>query len=105
VIDAYLGVGMTPVELAESMKISSSRVSQLFRAVCERIGIHMGHQAHQRSIDRAAVTTPQIEELIALRELELARASDGRAWGELMEEVLASPDEARISVSSTTRWG
>jgi RNA polymerase sigma factor for flagellar operon FliA len=114
VIDAYLGIGMTPVELAESMKISTSRVSQLFKSVCERIGIHMGH-VHQRSTDRAAAgSTPQIEELIALRETELARSSAaGRAWGELVEGVLASPngeaepatDDKRISVSSTTRWG
>lgn len=113
VIDAYLGIGMTPIELAESMKISSSRVSQLFKSACERIGIHLGH-VHQRSTDHAdAGTAAQIEELIALREAELARASDGRAWGELMEDVLGSPHdgaderpaEKRISVTSTTRWG
>jgi RNA polymerase sigma factor for flagellar operon FliA len=114
VIDSYLGVGMTPIELARSMKISSSRVSQLFKSVCERIGIHLGH-AHHRSTDQASAgTTPQIEELIALREAELARAGEGRAWAELMEDVFVSPrdghdavaDEAkRISVSSSTRWG
>jgi RNA polymerase sigma factor for flagellar operon FliA len=118
VIDAYLGVGMTPVELAQSMKISSSRVSQLFKSVCERIGIHLGH-AHQRSTDQAtAGVTAQLEELIALREAELARSSAaGRAWAELMEEVLVPPNGAaeeeaatattdkRLSVTSTTRWG
>ena len=115
VIDAYLGVGMTPVELAQSMSISSSRVSQLFKSVCERIGIHLGH-THQRSTDRAtagAAARAQIDELIALREAELARTSAGRAWAELMEEVLApppgepeaAPPEKRITVTSTTRWG
>jgi len=114
VIDSYLGVGMTPIELARSMKISSSRVSQLFKSVCERIGIHLGH-AHHRSTDQpSAGTTPQIEELIALREAELARASEGRAWAELMEDVLVSPrdghdavadEDKRISVTSSTRWG
>src|SRR5258706_3247978 len=112
VIDAYLGVGVAPIELAQSMKISSSRVSQLFKSVCERIGIHMGH-VHQRSTDRAtAGATQQIEELIALREAELARASAGRAWAEMMEEVLVSPNgeteaasaDKRVSVTSTTRW-
>jgi len=114
VIDAYLGVGMTPVELAQSMQISASRVSQLFRSACERIGIHLGH-VHQRSIDRTAPgATAQIEELIALREAELARSSAaGRAWAELMEGVLVAPNgeggaaavDERVTVTSTTRWG
>jgi len=114
VIDSYLGVGMTPIELARSLDISTSRVSQLFRSVCERIGIHLGH-THQRSTDRATPgITPNIEELIALREAELARSSADRAWSELVEEVLASPHDAadsesaagkRLAVTSTTRWG
>ena len=116
VIDAYLGVGMTPVELAHSMNISSSRVSQLFKSACERIGIHLGH-TNQRSTDRAtagAAAQAQIEELIERRETELARTSTGRAWAELMEEVFAPSyvepdagpaDRRRLSVTSTTRWG
>ena len=114
VIDSYLGVGMTPVELAHSLEISSSRVSQLFRSVCERIGIHLGH-THQRSTDRVAApgSTPDIEDLIALREAELARAGAERPWGELVEEVFApphdgaepGPPEKRLTVTSTTRWG
>ena len=113
VIDAYLGIGMTPVELAQSMKVSTSRVSQLFKAACERIGIHLGH-THQRSTDRAtAGANAQLEELIALREAELARTSAGRSWGELVEEVMApshdganaAPALQRITVTSATRWG
>jgi len=113
VIDAYLGVGMTPIELAQSMNVSSSRVSQLFRSICDRIGLHLGH-AHQRSVDRmAAGPAASIEDLIALREAELARSTSDRAWGELVEEVLASPSEqideafndGRLVVTNTTRWG
>jgi RNA polymerase sigma factor for flagellar operon FliA len=113
VIDAYLGIGMTPIELAQSMNVSSSRVSQLFKSICERIGIHLGH-AHQRSIDRtAAGPAASIEDLIALREAELAKSKSDRAWGELVEEVLApSADQAdvtsndgRLVVTNTTRWG
>jgi len=117
VIDSYLGVGMTPVELARSMKISSSRVSQLFKSVCERI--HLGHplrHVHHRSTDQeaSAGAMPQLEELIALREAELARTSEGRAWAELMEDVFVSPrdghdavadEDKRISVTGSTRWG
>ena len=113
VIDSYLGVGMTPVELAQSLEISASRVSQLFRSVCERIGIHLGH-THQRSTDRVAPgATANIEEPIALREAELARSSADRAWSQLVEEVLAPADDGtdpgsagkRLAVTSTTRWG
>jgi RNA polymerase sigma factor for flagellar operon FliA len=113
VIDSYLGIGMTPIELARSMEISPSRVSKLFKSVCERIGIHLGHE-HQRSTDRASPgTTANIDDLIALREAELARSSSDRAWGELVEEVLAAPhDETaagsagkRLVVTSATRWG
>jgi RNA polymerase sigma factor for flagellar operon FliA len=113
VIDSHLGIGMTHIELAKSMNISSSRVSQLFKSICERIGIHLGH-IQQRSTDRAAPgPAAPIEDLIALREAELARSGDGRAWGELVEEVLAPPhDEAAadsgdkwLAVTSTTRWG
>ena len=113
VIDAYLGIGMTPIELAKSMKVSSSRVSQLFKSICERIGVHLGH-AHQRSTDRTADNTAaSIEDLIALREAELARSRSDRAWGELVEEVLAPPpdqtdvtsNDGRLVVTNTTRWG
>ena len=113
VIDAYLGIGMTPIELAKSMKVSSSRVSQLFKSICERIGIHLGH-THQRSTDRTADNTAaSIEDLIALREAELARSRSDRAWGELVEEVLAPPpdqtdvtsNDGRLVVTNTTRWG
>ena len=43
VIDAYLGVGLSPSELAQEMKVSPSRVSQMFRRVCDRIELHLGH--------------------------------------------------------------
>jgi RNA polymerase sigma factor for flagellar operon FliA len=113
VIDSYLGIGMTPVELAQSMEITSSRVSQLFKSICERIGIHLGH-THQRSTDRATPgTVADIEDLIALREAELAKSGSDRAWGELVEKVLAAPHDQtdagstykRLAVTGTTRWG
>ena len=113
VIDAYLGIGMTSVELARSLKISTSRVAQLFKSICDRIGIPMGH-AGQRSIDRTTgVTAAPIDELIDLRETELAQSEPAGAWGQLLEAVLAAPigtaepgaDKERVSVTSTTRWG
>lgn len=114
VIDTYLGIGMTRIELAKSMKISPSRVAQLFKSICNRIGIHMEEHTGQRSIDRApgAAAVP-FDELIDLREAELARSETGGAWGQLVETVLAAPlgtaesdaDKEPLNVDDTTRWG
>ncbi|HSW06465.1 sigma-70 family RNA polymerase sigma factor [Aquabacterium sp.] len=111
VIDAYLGVGLTPIELARSLKVSPTRVSQLFKSLCEQIGVHLGH-THQRSTDRlprrAAV---DLDGLITQRETELARSGAGRGWAEVVEEALSPwPDAAdeglqRIEVDDNTRWG
>ena len=98
VIDAYLGVGMTPVELAKSMRVTPSRVSQLFAGICERIGIHL-HPPGQRAADRAGAAAP-----------EPAIAS---AWSELVENVFAlppgapesGPGDEPLRISGSTRWG
>jgi RNA polymerase sigma factor for flagellar operon FliA len=113
VIDSYLGVGLTPVELAASLQLSRSRISQLYKAACERIALHFGH-TEVRALDRwgQAVATP-FEELVAEREKELAEAADAGPWGALMEEALTMPTERfgasdgpqRMDVDSTTRWG
>lgn len=113
VIDSYLGVGMTPVELAQTLKISPSRVSQLFKSICARIGIHLGH-AQQRSTDRADITTrAHFEDLMAQREAELAQSQTDGAWGKFVEKVLAPAhdpahplsDQEPLVITSTTRWG
>jgi RNA polymerase sigma factor for flagellar operon FliA len=98
VIDAYLGIGMTPVELAKSLRVTPSRVSQMFTTICERIGIHL-HPPGQRAVDRldAATQAP-------------AAAS---AWSELVEIVLAAPEDAGgpgpgdepLRITGSTRWG
>lgn len=124
VIDAYLGVGMTPVQLAGSLNISASRVSQMYKAVCRRIAVHLGH-AEVRAVDRlGSDASAQFEEMVALREAELARSTELAPWGKVMEEVLKATDERlnadrgaattaalllqdddRIVVDSHTRWG
>ncbi|MEP7056199.1 MAG: sigma-70 family RNA polymerase sigma factor [Caldimonas sp.] len=111
VIDSYLGIGLSPVKLAESLNVTPSRVSQLFKSICERIGIHLGHEG-QRSTDRvAAGGTTNFDELITSRETDLAGGGEG-AWGEFVERVLirssepaSGSDDAPIVVTDTTRWG
>ncbi len=120
VIDSYLGIGMTPVELAGSLKVSPSRVSQLYKSVCERVAKHFGHTDDHRAADRlgdralaAREKAARFEALIAQREAELADTTQSRPWGELMEEALTMPTERfgasgsseRIEVTSSTRWG
>lgn len=113
VIDSYLGVGMTPVELAASLKVTPSRVSQLYKSVLQRISTHFGHGQH-RAADRVpSVATKHFDELVAEREKELEALPTDGPWGTLIENVLTKPKESfgegdgddRISVSSTTRWG
>lgn len=113
VIDSYLGVGMTPVELAASLKVTPSRVSQLYKSVLQRISTHFGH-SQLRAADRAPNTaTKHFDELVAEREKELEALPTDGPWGTLIENVLTKPKEQfgdrdgdnRISVSSTTRWG
>ena len=120
VIDSYLGIGMTPVELAGSLNVSPSRVSQLYKSVCERLAKHFGHTSDHRAADRLgnpALATREkaarFEALIAQRDAELADSDHSRPWGELMEEALTMPTERfgssgsneRIEVTSSTRWG
>jgi RNA polymerase sigma factor for flagellar operon FliA len=113
VIDAYLGVGLSPTQLAEELQVSPSRVSQMFKSVCNRIGEHLG-QAGQRSTDRAAAFDPaRFDDLITAREGELARHGAAGAWGTRLAEVLGTPQDIAkrypegepIVVDMNTRWG
>lgn len=113
VIDAYLGVGLSPSQLAEQLQVSPSRVSQMFKSVCNRIGEHLGKPG-QRSTDRAEIFDPsRFDDLITAREGELASHGAAGAWGARLAEVLGTPqDIARrypegepIVVDMNTRWG
>lgn len=114
VIDAYLGVGLTPSELAASLKVTPSRVSQMFRALVQRIALHFG-QDPKRALDRLPErSTDAFERRMAQREVDLAMRGDG-SWGRMLEEALTKPiglDEVpparrgeRLQVDSRTRWG
>jgi RNA polymerase sigma factor for flagellar operon FliA len=119
VIDAYLGVGLTPAELARSLKVTPSRVSQIYHAVVQRAATHFGHaspaspELRQRATDRLEEpSAPTLDELVAAREQAL-RGSEHAAWGELIEHVLVGPapepqpeaEQGLIRVDASTRWG
>lgn len=90
VIDAYLGVGLTPVKLAEEMKVSPSRVSQIFKSVRDRIEQHMT-QPERRSVDRVPVPAgTAFDDLIAQREAVLAGLHASGAWSKRLEEALVA---------------
>jgi RNA polymerase sigma factor for flagellar operon FliA len=118
VIDAYLGVGLTPTELAARLNVTPSRVSQIFKAVVQRLAVHFG-QEPRRATDRLPERSPEaFARRMAQREVELATSAGNGPWGRLLEDVLTQPvgadaagtkppaaaAETRLRVSSKTRW-
>ncbi|MBT9456691.1 MAG: sigma-70 family RNA polymerase sigma factor [Burkholderiaceae bacterium] len=95
IIDSYMGVGLTPTELAASLKVSPSRVSQVYSRLLGRIADHFGNgeQVQNRGVDRLAASKsgPGFADLVARREQELQLAPDQGPWGKLMEDVLTKP--------------
>lgn len=92
VIDAYLGIGLSPSELADELHVTPSRVSQLYRSACDSIAQQMGH-AEQRATGRhAAARSTPLEVLVQQRERELAATGRAGAWGALVEKALTAPD-------------
>jgi RNA polymerase sigma factor for flagellar operon FliA len=124
VIDAYLGVGLTPAQLAVELKVTPSRVSQMFKAVVQRTAQHFG-QDPKRAFDRLPERSQDAyERRIAQRELELEARADEGAWGRMVETALtrklpgrakpptppspgrsAPAPDALLRVDGDTRWG
>ncbi len=116
VIDAYLGVGLTPAQLAAELKVTPSRVSQMFKALVQRTALHFG-QDPKRAVDRLPDrSSDAYERRIAQRELELASRAGEGAWGRMVENALTRPlhqperkpepqPEPRLQVDTDTRWG
>jgi RNA polymerase sigma factor for flagellar operon FliA len=115
VIDAYLGIGLTPAQLAAELNVTPSRVSQMFKAVVQRTAQHFG-QDPKRALDRLPERSPEaFERRIAQREAELASRAGEGAWGHMMESALTRPIgstkaqakslDKRLHVDSETRWG
>jgi RNA polymerase sigma factor for flagellar operon FliA len=84
VIDAYMGIGMSTEEVAESLGVSTSRVSQIYQATVKRITLHFAHK-DQRALDRfPARSGPAFDQLVATREAQAP-------WGTLLEQALTAP--------------
>ena len=110
VIDAYLGIGLTPVQLAASLNVSASRVSQLFRGLCERIGVHLARPGY-RCIDRAP-REPAADDEAARRAAALAHPHEqvASAWADDLAAVLMPPPPTHnglpvVPASNSARWG
>lgn len=111
VIDAYLGVGLSPVDLAATMNVTPSRVAQIYGGLVKRLAVHFGHapqpSPHQRATDRLPGKSEVLDELVAQRQQALKASPEDHAWDERMEAVLMSPAERfgiRIDVPEGTRW-
>ncbi len=86
VIDAYMGIGMSTEEVAESLGVSTSRVSQIYQATVKRITVHFA-QKDQRALDRfPARSGAEFESLVASREAQ-------QQWGTLLEQALTTQDK------------
>jgi RNA polymerase sigma factor for flagellar operon FliA len=114
VIDAYLGIGLTPLEVAKSLKVTPSRVSQIYHSVVRRVAIHFGN-VPSRATDRFPdKSSEEFAELMRQREADLHQKPQD-AWNEMMETVLsrrgrsadkpAPGDDDYIEITPTTRWG
>jgi RNA polymerase sigma factor FliA len=120
VIDAYLGIGLTPTQLAAQLKVTPSRVSQMFKALVQRVALHFG-QDPRRAVDRLPERSPDaFERRVAQREMEIAASAAHGAWGQMLESALTRTIDAgkppaevadapqarrRIRVDADTRWG
>jgi RNA polymerase sigma factor FliA len=115
VIDSYLGVGMTPVQLASSLNLSASRISRLYKSVVERIAQHFSHD--QRAFDRLGTDPAKhFERLVEEREAQLAREAKDLHWETLVESALdpttqttnarfgAPEKDSIMKVDGNTRW-
>lgn len=107
VIDAYLGVGLSPVQLAASMNLSAPRIAQIYSGVCRRIAVHLGHAA-----PRASERVPGGQAALERRIAERDAATRGQPpahddWSARLAKVLVSAPggEGRIVVHPGTRWG
>ncbi|NRF71110.1 sigma-70 family RNA polymerase sigma factor [Aquincola sp. S2] len=108
VIDAYLGIGLSPIELAAELNVTPSRVSQIYKDLCARIANQV-QRGEQRGVDgMAAVRDLSPDELVSRREEDLERSAG--SWGRMLEEALAErvgsagADEPLV-VDMNTRWG
>lgn len=106
IIDSYMGVGLTPSELASSLRISRSRVSQLHKRLLDRIAKHFGQQipSRQRRLDGLATGAgaPDLEQLMLQREHELQRSPAHGPWGELIEAALTKKLVAHRPIKPAT---
>ena len=101
VIDAYLGIGLSPVELAESMNVSVPRISRMFGAIVQQISTKLGHAPH-RLIDTVEAHRP-LDDLI--HERERALATSHADWGQQLEKVFTLSDGELMRIDSAARWG
>ncbi len=117
VIDAYLGVGLTPTELAGALHVSPSRVTQLYRAAVRHVALRLG-LPDPRSTARHAQATrgAALDTLVREREARLADAPGAQPWGQVVAQALNAPEGAfaaspaspgiePVDVDDRTRWG
>lgn len=95
VIDAYLGIGLTPGELAGRLRVSPSRVTQMYRAALRQMAQRLGLPDHRATTRHARGA--------ALDQLVHEREASAAPWGRMLEQALDTP--GRMHIEAGTRWG
>jgi RNA polymerase sigma factor for flagellar operon FliA len=85
VIDAYMGIGLTPIALARAMRVTPSRVAQLYKAIVTKVARHFGNELPTG--DRRRVSAATLDQQVAAREARAFKDGDGH-WGVLIEQAL-----------------
>ena len=55
-----MGIGLTPTQLAAELKVTPSRVSQMFKALVQRTALHFGQDPKRAHRPPAANARPTI---------------------------------------------
>ena len=126
VIDAYLGIGLTPTQLAAELKVTPSRVSQMFKALVQRTArafrpgpeararpparsFARGLRAHaSRSVSWSSPPTPTKAPGVSMMESALTRPIDRAQAGSRAAGCRGARSACagtRLRVDSETRWG
>lgn len=113
VIDAYLGVGLSPAQLALELNVSAMRVSQIFKSVCDRIGLRLGPTGNRATDHALAARRARLDDLVTEREAFLARSAPSGSWGTQLQRAFGSaqelaeryPADHPMVIDPDTRWG
>lgn len=101
VIDAYMGIGLTPMALADSWSMTPSRVTQIYTAIVKRIANHFGNELAKPG-ERRRTTTAMMDRQIQAREAAEPQLHT-KHWGALIEHALTPRQAAAAALHADAK--